>query len=192
MVCLGPRTPSTPPALADEALAHSSSACETQALFLLVPTNDGIVDAEPPISPSNASSKASSDAATAASAPSNYDDAIDLGGKCFKIKASLNVGETASQSPQCSMVPIPVRHEKWEVYKGEHFYDESLLFMVKRKSWVQLKAHLTVSLRGNDDNGTPDIEVRGNYKETEGQILRGDKLVAKITKKRNLLLSFLT
>ncbi|MCO5608561.1 hypothetical protein L7F22_062772 [Adiantum nelumboides] len=75
------------------------------------------------------------------------------------------------------------RHEKWEVCRGEHFCDESLLFMVKRKSWVQLKAHLTVSLRGNDDNGTPDFEVRGNYKETEGQILQGDKLVAEFKRK---------
>ncbi|MCO5576768.1 hypothetical protein L7F22_030587 [Adiantum nelumboides] len=65
-------------------------------------------------------------------------------------------------------------HGKWEVCRGE----QVSLFMVKRKSWLQLKPHLTVFLCGNDNNGTPDFEVRGNCKETGGQIFRGDNLVA--------------
>ncbi|MCO5554469.1 hypothetical protein L7F22_007998 [Adiantum nelumboides] len=79
-----------------------SQVVKDYALFVMVITGD----AEPPISPSNASSAA---AAAAARAPPDCDDAVDPGGKCFKIKASLNAGRIASQPPQCPVVPIPMR-----------------------------------------------------------------------------------
>ncbi|KAH7286665.1 hypothetical protein KP509_32G017000 [Ceratopteris richardii] len=74
-------------------------------------------------------------------------------------------------------------HERWEVAKGEHFDDDKILFSVKKSSMVQMKTHLKVFLKGNENDECPDFEVKGNFFEREAQIFHKDQLIAEVKRK---------
>jgi uncharacterized protein YxjI len=71
-------------------------------------------------------------------------------------------------------------HERWEVCRGEDFNDADQLFTVKKSSVVQFKTHLVVFLKGNEDESSPDYEVKGNFLDREGQVFHKDQLVAEV------------
>ena len=67
--------------------------------------------------------------------------------------------------------------------RGEEFNDADMLLTVKKSSVVQFKTHLEVFLKGNEDEKSPDFEVKGNFLDREAQVFHKDQLVAEVKTK---------
>nr|AVN99032.1 LURP-one-related 15 protein [Hymenophyllum caudiculatum] len=104
-----------------------------------------------------------------------------MDGHAFSVRDKCVLLDPQGGPVLCAHKKLISTHHRWEVFSGDQY--ENKLFYLRKAKVIQFKTHLDVVLTGNDNDDCPDYTIKGNFGEREGQILRGDVVIAEMKRK---------